>query len=523
MPLTHVCVWAGKTWKHISITEAVRMHPGGTVSAKSGLFMCDLCGQYVTLTWGDIRDPYFRHSSEEKSKDCPERSFGAAYTGVFHPTSHSLPIRLKVLSEEAIRLEVGLLPIPDRVLAANADNYVLIQTADNQLQRFRYSLSRILNKSTTYLSVGSIPSSQYRIALERVDNRISSVWPTVTPGITGEGTLFDAESGQMLAEDGDAIIGKEYLLLTKHKKSWIAHYSDVTIETECSIGTVGSKWNVFKVIATGYSEDSARFFLDYHARLTANPTSVYPIWPVFIEKPFLVLHREDKMFLYLKGEGVRSDLFPEGRTHSFRAQDNRAALLVAFCNDRQQILSVGRSKTIAYTYLWKDALAFSQENTTKLLVTDDRGEQVQEGKCGRLPDGALNIHPGRDGFVEVENQEGEIEYKASLTAGQTAFLDKLSFGITVRIYEGLDCCWSLQFQKIARNVESVSRDEELYQLLTEANGNEIAVPHAMASVTQRLERYPKSKKWIVERIHKGKMPYKAILIIRNELMGGGKQ
>lgn len=74
--LTHVCMWSDHGWKRITAEQAARLHPGGTVSARSGLFMCELCGQYVTLTDGDINVRYFKHSAYEKSKDCPERTFG---------------------------------------------------------------------------------------------------------------------------------------------------------------------------------------------------------------------------------------------------------------------------------------------------------------------------------------------------------------------------------------------------------------------------------------------------------------
>ena len=44
--LTHVCVWSSKGWTHIAPEEVARSHPGESVSARSGLFMCELCGQY---------------------------------------------------------------------------------------------------------------------------------------------------------------------------------------------------------------------------------------------------------------------------------------------------------------------------------------------------------------------------------------------------------------------------------------------------------------------------------------------
>ena len=92
--LTHVCMWSDNGWKRITAEQAARLHPGVTVSAHSGLFMCELCGQYVILTDGDIRIRYFKHSAYEKSKDCPERTFGAGYSISYGSQEHDLPIRI---------------------------------------------------------------------------------------------------------------------------------------------------------------------------------------------------------------------------------------------------------------------------------------------------------------------------------------------------------------------------------------------------------------------------------------------
>ena len=54
--LTHICMWSDKGWKRITAEQAAeqaaKRHLEGTVSAHSGLFMCELCGQYVGLTAG---------------------------------------------------------------------------------------------------------------------------------------------------------------------------------------------------------------------------------------------------------------------------------------------------------------------------------------------------------------------------------------------------------------------------------------------------------------------------------------
>ena len=55
-------------WKQITAEEASELHPEGTVSAYSGLFMCELCGQYVSLTAKGRYNSYFRHISNKKVK-----------------------------------------------------------------------------------------------------------------------------------------------------------------------------------------------------------------------------------------------------------------------------------------------------------------------------------------------------------------------------------------------------------------------------------------------------------------------
>lgn len=70
-------MWEDNSWKRITIDKAVEIHPYGKVSANSGLFMCELCGQYVLLTEKGINRRHFRHDRAQKDKECPERILGS--------------------------------------------------------------------------------------------------------------------------------------------------------------------------------------------------------------------------------------------------------------------------------------------------------------------------------------------------------------------------------------------------------------------------------------------------------------
>ena len=76
--LTHVCMFYKHSWKRVTPEEAAEIFPE-TVSAHGGLFMCELCGQYVSLTKEGKKIRHFRHRSREADKSCPERTFGSEH------------------------------------------------------------------------------------------------------------------------------------------------------------------------------------------------------------------------------------------------------------------------------------------------------------------------------------------------------------------------------------------------------------------------------------------------------------
>ena len=102
--LTHVCVWSKNGWKRITPEEVAREHSRGGVSARSGIFMCSLCGQYVTFFNGRVQAPHFRHSSAEADKSCPERMYVHGYDYTYAAGEHELPIRIVNVTDYGFEL-----------------------------------------------------------------------------------------------------------------------------------------------------------------------------------------------------------------------------------------------------------------------------------------------------------------------------------------------------------------------------------------------------------------------------------
>ena len=209
--LNHVCMWSEHGWTRVTAEEAGKLHPGGTVSALSGLFMCELCGQYVTLTDGGEKVRHFRHSAHEASKSCPERTFGPLYTPSYKNDAHELPIKL-IQTSNSFQFELGLLFIPREILQKERNRSITIKASDSI--RYTYSFERLNPDSITYLPIGNVPQEKYEVISS---DRLVTFWPRIVKGVSKNGSLFDITTGKMLPEDSDVLLQRQYHLVTTKK------------------------------------------------------------------------------------------------------------------------------------------------------------------------------------------------------------------------------------------------------------------------------------------------------------------
>ena len=296
--LTHVCMWSDNGWKQITAKQAARLHPGGTVSAHSGLFMCELCGQYVTLTAGDSNVRHFRHSSHEKSKNCPERTSGAGYSFSYDAQKHDLPIYITRVSSSSFSFEIGLIRAP--ISSLNKDFRIEIKPTGVFDVSYVYTKERLNYDSITYLPIGEKPFEKYSLSFQNGNDQLRKFWPEKIKGIDPEGTLFEKSSGKKLLYDADVEIEKEYYLLKrgdidKHSRSSIR----IQKITQKQFGR--ETWILYIVSASAFNEEAARFYLDFHCRLTDQPVSVQPVWPLFTEGNYIVKHSRNNLYMLVEG------------------------------------------------------------------------------------------------------------------------------------------------------------------------------------------------------------------------------
>ncbi len=515
--LTHVCMWKENKWVKTTAEEVSKLNSGETISAASGLLMCELCGQYVTLTRENIRGPYFKHSSEEQSKDCPERTSSNPAESYRPEEPRPLPLKLVIHSPQSAEFQIGFV-YKTSVSAPKAGmGKIEIQAEEFGSKPYRcYSIAdRLIPGTITYLSVGSVPAEKYQLTYPDAENTAKTLfWPKELDGVSKEGTFFDFETGKKLPVDADVVIKHPYLLVNKCR--FLLPRCNLKIEKVCDL----KGWYIHKITAERCDENIARFFLNYHLRLTDAPAKLYPIWPVYLETPCRILSNGWNVYFFMTGEGIDPIVFP----HALVQRDeisSFASLLKIASNERQQIVCAGRLKNVlAYTYLWRADLskaANSADLKVNVHVSDNADNEIASGEHGKLPrKECLWVSLNFDGTAELVDFKGSIINKYKIKAGRKICIAVVQFNCEIRIYCGLDCVWSAVYKRPA--AEKAGTDKEFLLKISAYKGDLIPVPHALGSIANKFIDCPELCCWLRTRIRQGAISHKALNALKDKIM-----
>lgn len=499
MALTHVCRWSKeqKKWVPVSLYEAIRMFPNQTVSANTGLFMCDLCKQYVILTNGKVYGRYFKHNSGDANKVCEERSTGPAVTVYLNPSEHNLPIRM-FFSDDQFHFEIGFYSVPKELLSGDKGTIEITSST----RPFTYSFERLHDSGITYLSVGAGISAAYDIRVNSYRKRdYSRYWPSQVSGVS-DGSMFDADTHKKLAEDADVTVQHHYFLLTRYSCP-AAGYAHVKAIKRAEIAVGWSSWKVFDVYAETYDADAARFFFEHSCRLTETPTQMYPIWPPVACSPYFVHHYSNNIFLYVQGDGIGIWTSPTQDT----SRDGN--LLTIHQGDRDVLVSAGRLKVIRYLFLSKEKIKLIHKKIN-YQITDSDDNSIDAGIYQTLPkEGYISIKLEFDGFIKCY-RNNKLFRKERIPAKSKMKFDGITYGIKLKVYIGLDCIWESSWErKKAGDLE----EQELLIKLKKSHGDEIPVSHEIAYIYRNLDNYPAIKHWVASRQRVGSIAEDAFRLL----------
>jgi len=507
MPLTHVCEWDPEIgYKRISIDEACKKYPYG-VSARQGIFACELCAQKVVLTAKGLQVRHFRHDSASVNKECEERQlyFDPSYGKKLQALNgHTMPLKITV-KDGVFTFHVGFFRPPEASIKCKA---IRIKTENGEI--FEYSFERVEEIGTTYLRVGNTPSTKYSFEYLDANDELKNYWATSIDGVKESGIFFDAKTGCMLQAGGKAYLENTYYLLIKRRITSI--YSAIKLDEVARLQTGPyTGWYLYRVEIVKFSEYSAQFFLRYSIFLTAKPTKIVPLWPPYYETPYYIHHNSKELFLYLSGDDAVLKAYPN--TYNM-LDSSEGSLYRLFTNSKVQLVSLGKGGSLGFSYLLKGTKE-KEAPIPNVLVKDSEGIALLDESSETLPkEKRLYIEAAFDGKVVVK-EAGSTTHVYCLKGGQPLTIEKLAFGMECSIYQGCDLVKILRFEKPLVSHESTNEDEEILNLLKSCRGPEISVPHSAGSIVMRFAKYPRTCEWIKLQMRRGKITRKSLnLMIR---------
>lgn len=510
MSLNNVYYWAKDSWKKITAEEVVKNNPDIRVSAKGKIFWCEMCGQFVTLANGDINKPHFRHSSAELKKFCSDRSKNFYKDDWFKSPKlpYNLPLKICVEQNNFV-FQIGLIKLPHQIFEKVKNCRIKISTKEKTL-KYRDLSDDLLEEEITWIDVKNIPAETYFLTLEPKISDISFYWTEKIQGINTEGTLFNAKTGRKILYDADIKIHTKYYLLSTRK---IKPPKSVTKQFVMCRNISGVNWVLYEVEATELSEEAAKFFLNYHCRLTANPISIIQIYPVYTQENDIIHCNCAKMFLYFSGN-AKIKFFPFTEKF-YLSEEKNFKIIETEVNEQAQMIAAGRSEILQYAYIWKD-LPTCEMELPKVEVSDINGKNISDGVTHILPKNSrLQVTAQFDGKI-IKSANGVVKEKIFFKAGMIFDVKDITFGTEIKIFQGLDCVWKIFYQREEKG--NLKTDTEIFLKLERGRGKKIQIPHTWGSLTDKLKNYPKVQSWLYKSIRFGFVNEESYLLFRQFIL-----
>ncbi|MDD3589666.1 MAG: hypothetical protein PHO46_05265 [Thermoguttaceae bacterium] len=490
MPLTYVQKWHdGIGWVDVTIGEAVRAHRY-TVSADAHIFRCRLCGDYVTLTAGNINERHFRHEIGPE-KDCEERTH-SGWTPPPRPSLQKKRVYLKIddsqANQQQICLKIGLPMLPKTTREQLSGSRLQIISSNAKTRTYNLD-DYLLDEGVTYLP--SLPlATSYSLnvlplttashlprltfaksdALSRASNesqpesikraRATDYWPEkievfrklVYKGINAQVVyaVFDAVSKRMLSYDGDVVINRPYYVLADYNLSFLKTKG---LSNEF-LGCINSKYYLHKITCTEFWQEVYEIIERLGLKLTQKPALLYPIWPPYVNNKATLHHNYSQTFLFMSGNAVFKSFPDDSRDYYdyFRLKnspfsENRSQIIKVDSKDREQYFTIGRNAEAMEQFVfWRaDNTKLVRRKAPTVRIYISREEITDETIIIYTePPRRFRVESDYNGFVKTE-KSGRVVNCVPLKAGERLTIDAPQYGQKFLVCQGLDVVRTIEF------------------------------------------------------------------------------
>ena len=462
MSLENVHIWEdGKGYVPISVEEACERY-SHTVSYHSEIFICKLCGNYVTLTESKSgkKERHFRHSPLDYDQKinadqlCEDRSKFTAqiYQDASPLALHVMPMRMMV-NPNGFSLEIGFY-CPTSVSDLK-DGSISIYNPFSAFSRHFY-VDRIAPGETTYLSVGSTILDEYLLSYVNIPHQLAQFWPNKVEGFFDHGGVFYASSGKRIYRGAKVTLNHDFLFLFSHKHlNWfLANTSgNKVIRKEIyEFKTAKESWLVYKVRLAHINKNSTDLFLKYGIELAEQAPDCYQFWPPKIYSSNQIINCARELYFYLNGPADKVQLYPKHTKHHgsdslLSVPTEHGTIFRVIPNQKAQLLILGEHGAVGFIYLNQDSSSLPN-NAPQLSITSSLIGALEQDRFNNVDDlGDLTIISEVDGKLKIYEQDKLInilrlksgpEHKLILSKGE------LSLGRRYDFYHGCSLVRSLE-------------------------------------------------------------------------------
>lgn len=496
--LTHVSIRDAELgWRHITPNEASKLFPNEPVSANDRVFMCELCGQYVTFVNSRVYQRFFKHSKGEENKNCEERIRRSNKYPPLQTGRYLLPLKIVLHSDgRGFSLSIGI----PRANEFDADAQVLITGKEARPHIFALS-ERMQDGGISWLNLGQDINNQYTVLTKGFR---ANYWPDIIPGINPDGAVFDSTDGKMLYP-GDEVVEKHtYYLLTDSMPPYCDHILCSVLSRKTIDGKI---WQVYQVRVDAFSPDTVRYFLLLHMRLVKRPVSLTLLWPSTVRVQGTSFHNGNALYVaHNGGKNLQLMLFPSGQG----SPKARNGYFCVTANGFQQMAAVqyhnGQQHQSYHTMLWQGALPKEAQVPT-VVFSDSKGAALTEAVYTKLPvKNLLEILTLFDGEIVITHGNHVVDIQ-NIRADEAKTLE-VSFGETVKVLQGKDIAGSISFERPhqEKNTPFVT---VLLQLLRQPTTKYVPVRHSMGNVIRRIPMSEELKQELYFCVRRGKIPTEA--------------
>ena len=129
-------------------------------------------------------------------------------------------------------------------------------------------------------------------------------------------------------------------------------------------------------------------------------------------------------------------------------------------------------------------MPFFETKFTNVKVTDINDKIIESGVCNELPKNLILQISSEFDIKVVVSKNNVVQNKFFIKAGKIFDGVNADFDVEVKIFQDLECVWSVKYELSQKEISKV--DAELFLKLAHDRGKKVKISHTLGSLIDKL-------------------------------------